>query len=68
MNINFYKNNIYIIKGESGSGKTSLLNILSKLIDDYTGEILINGIELKCYSEEQLRNRVSYITQENYIF
>lgn len=68
MNINFYKNNIYIIKGESGSGKTSLLNILSKLIDDYTGEILINGIELKCYSEEQLRNRVSYTTQENYIF
>ncbi|WP_435924855.1 ABC transporter transmembrane domain-containing protein [Paenibacillus sp. DYY-L-2] len=68
MNINFYKNNIYLIKGASGSGKTSLLNILSKLIDDYTGEILINGMELKCYSEENLRNKVSYVTQDHYIF
>ncbi|MNW53292.1 Toxin RTX-I translocation ATP-binding protein [compost metagenome] len=67
-NINFYKNNIYLIKGASGSGKTSLLNILSKLIDDYTGEILINGIELKCYSEENLRNKVSYVTQDHYMF
>ncbi|WP_182540015.1 ABC transporter ATP-binding protein [Fontibacillus panacisegetis] len=67
-NINFYKNNIYLIKGASGSGKTSLLNILSKLIDEYTGEILINGIELKCYSEENLRNKVSYVTQDHYMF
>lgn len=68
LNINFHKNNIYLIKGASGSGKTSLLNILSKLIDDYTGEILINGIELKCYGEENLRNKVSYVTQDHYIF
>lgn len=68
MNINFYKNNIYLIKGSSGSGKTSLLNILSNLVDDYSGEILINGIELKCYSEENLRNKVSYVTQDHYVF
>ncbi|MCM3042553.1 ABC transporter ATP-binding protein/permease [Paenibacillus motobuensis] len=68
LNINFYKNNIYLIKGASGSGKTSLLNLLSKLFDDYSGEILINDIELKCYSEENLRNKVSYVTQENYMF
>ncbi|WMT41970.1 ABC transporter ATP-binding protein [Paenibacillus sp. D2_2] len=68
LNINFYKNNIYLIKGASGSGKTSLLNLLSKLFDDYSGEILMNGIELKGYSEENLRNKVSYVTQENYMF
>lgn len=68
MNINFSKNSIYLIKGESGSGKTSLLNIISKLIDDYTGEILINDTELRYYSEEKLRNKVSYVTQDHYIF
>ncbi|WP_334076744.1 ABC transporter ATP-binding protein [Paenibacillus sanfengchensis] len=68
LNINFYKNNIYLIKGASGSGKTSLLNILSKLIDDYAGEIIINGIDFKNYSEENLRDKVSYVTQEHYMF
>lgn len=68
LNINFHENNIYLIKGASGSGKTSLLNLLSKLFDDYSGEILINGIDLKGYSEENLRNKVSYVTQENYMF
>lgn len=68
VNINFYKNNIYLIKGESGSGKTSLLNILAKLIDDYMGEVLINGIEIQSYNEKILRNKISYVTQDHYMF
>lgn len=68
ININFSKNNIYVIKGESGSGKTTLLNILSRFIDDYSGEILINNIELKNIDKEYFRNKISYITQENYLF
>ncbi|MGL5713567.1 MAG: ABC transporter ATP-binding protein [Paraclostridium sp.] len=68
VNIKFIKNNIYIIKGESGSGKTTLLNILSSFIDNYSGKILLNNIELKDINKDYLRNKISYVTQDNYLF
>ncbi|GAA0106757.1 hypothetical protein UT300013_33820 [Paraclostridium sordellii] len=68
INIEFCKGNIYVIKGESGSGKTTLLNILSKFIDDYKGDVLLNKLELRGLDEESLRSRISYITQDNYLF
>lgn len=48
-NINFEirKNDIVVFIGENGSGKTTLIKILLGIYDDYEGEILINGIELK---------------------
>lgn len=64
----FKKNNIYIIKGESGSGKTTLLNILCKFIDTYSGEILIDDIPLEKIDTQFLRNKVSYITQDNFLY
>lgn len=67
-NLKFSKNNIYIIKGESGSGKTTLLNILSSFLENYTGEILLNNTELKHIDTKFIRNKISYITQENYLF
>ncbi|MEG1311979.1 MAG: ABC transporter ATP-binding protein [Peptostreptococcaceae bacterium] len=68
INLEFSQNNIYIIKGESGSGKTTLLNILSNFIDNYSGEILLNNIDLKDADKVYLRNKISYITQDNYLF
>lgn len=67
-NIEFYESNIYIIKGESGSGKTTLLNILINFLDDYTGKILLNNKELRSVNKESLRNSISYITQDIYLF
>ncbi|GAA0703158.1 ABC transporter ATP-binding protein [Paraclostridium ghonii] len=67
-NLKFSKNNIYVIKGESGSGKTTLLNILSNFLENYTGEILLNNTELKHIDTKFIRNKISYITQENYLF
>ncbi|HGM1125541.1 TPA: ATP-binding cassette domain-containing protein, partial [Clostridioides difficile] len=62
------KNNIYLLKGISGSGKTTLLNIISNFIDTYTGEVLINEIPIINIDKKFLRNRVNYITQDNFLF
>ena len=47
---------IYGIVGESGLGKTTLLNIISSLDNDYEGKIIINGVNLKELKENDLRN------------
>ena len=61
---------LFIIKGRSGEGKTTLLNILSLLEDEYQGEIYFNGKEYK-----NIKNKVSfrfnnfaYIFQHFYLF
>lgn len=52
------------ISGSSGSGKTTLLNILGKLDDDYQGEILIDGKDIKKISKTMyLRNSIGYLFQ-----
>lgn len=67
-NLKFNSNNIYIIRGESGSGKSTLLNILGKFIDNYTGDVFLNDISLKNIDKQMCRDKISYITQENYLF
>lgn len=68
INVEFKKNNIYILKGRSGSGKTTLLNIVSDFIETYTGEILIDDVSIMNIDKKFLRNKINYITQDNFIF
>lgn len=56
------------IKGSNGSGKTTLAKILLKLIDGYSGEILINGIELRQISEQFYRNQCAAVSQRTFLF
>ena len=54
--------------GDSGGGKSTILNLLLRFYDRDTGEILINGRDIKEYSFESLRNEVSLVSQRIYIF
>ncbi len=56
------------ISGNSGSGKTSLLNLLSRIDDPESGDILLGNVNLKNISEMDLRNNISYVTQKVHIF
>jgi len=54
--------------GKSGSGKTTIFNLISKLYNIEEGEILIDNQNINNYSESTIRGNISVITQEPYIF
>ncbi len=54
--------------GPSGSGKTSILRLLFKFYEDYTGDILINDLNLRDIDENSLRNRIGIIPQDIVMF
>lgn len=59
--------NIAII-GPTGSGKSSLIHLLLGLYDYESGSIKINGLELKDISKKHLRNNISVVLQEPFLF
>ena len=56
------------IIGSSGSGKTTIVNLLLRHIDPTDGEILINGIDIKEYDIESLRDMFAYTPQKSLLF
>lgn len=56
------------IIGSSGSGKTTIANLLLRHIDVTSGYILINGIDIKEYDIESLRDIFSYTPQKSLLF
>ena len=56
------------IIGGTGSAKTSLVNLISRLYDVTEGEILVGGRNVKEYDMEALRNQVSVVLQKNVLF
>ena len=58
------KGDILAIVGENGSGKTTLIKLLNGLYDDYKGNILINGIEIKTINKDSLRLSLATLFQD----
>ncbi len=56
------------IVGRSGAGKTTLVNLISRMYDVQEGSIRIDGIDVKDLSFEQLRKNVAMVSQDTYIF
>lgn len=56
------------IVGPSGAGKSTIFSLLMKFYQDYSGEITIGNRNLSELSEEQIRNMISYIPQDNTLF
>lgn len=56
------------IVGKSGSGKTSLVNLLTRLDDYDKGSIKIDGIELRDYKKKHIRDQIGVVLQDAYIF
>jgi ATP-binding cassette, subfamily B, bacterial len=54
--------------GSTGSGKTSLVNLLPRFHDYTDGQILLDGVELKNYSREYLRRQIGIVEQEPFLF
>ena len=60
--------NTLAIMGATGSGKTSIVNLLSRFYECSEGAVLIDGIDVKDYKLKELRRRVGYVMQETFLF
>ena len=56
------------IIGSTGSGKTTLVNLIPRFYDVTNGEVLVDGINVKNYKEEVLHNIIGYVPQKAVLF
>ena len=54
--------------GSTGSGKTTIINILNRFYEIQEGRILVDGIDIKKYKLESLRSRVAIVLQDVFLF
>ena len=56
------------ILGNVGSGKTTLLDLISRIYDPDAGQITFDNYDIKNYKTEDIRSRISYVPQNNFLF
>ena len=54
--------------GSTGSGKSTLINLIPRFYDATEGEILVDGVNVKEYTQEFLHNKIGYVSQRAVIF
>jgi ATP-binding cassette, subfamily B, multidrug efflux pump len=54
--------------GSTGSGKSTLLNLIPRYFDATEGEVLVDGVNVKHYTQESLRKRIGYVSQKAVLF
>jgi ATP-binding cassette subfamily B protein len=56
------------ITGRTGSGKTMIVNLIARVLEPSSGQILIDGIDIKHYPVEVMRRFIGIVPQEPYLF
>lgn len=69
-NINFtaHKGETIAIIGSTGSGKSTLVNLIPRFYDVTEGEILVDGLNVKDYTQETLHDKIGYVSQKAVLF
>lgn len=69
-NISFKANKGEIVAfiGSTGSGKSTLINLVPRFYDATEGKVLIDGVDVKDYKQEFLHNKLGYVSQKAVIF
>lgn len=68
INLKLHKGEKIALVGDSGGGKSSLVNMLLRFYDTSSGEVLINNQNIKTFTQNSLRGEISYVSQRVYIF
>lgn len=63
-----HKGETAAILGSTGSGKTTLVALIARYYDVCSGEILINGVNVKEYTLDSLRKKIGYVLQKSELF
>ena len=66
--VKFEPNKKIAVVGASGQGKSTLFNLITRVFDINEGEILLDNINIKDLTEEELRKHISIIRQEPFVF
>lgn len=68
INLDIHSGETIGIIGGTGSAKSSLVNLISRLYDVTAGELLVGGLDVRKYDMEALRNQVAVVLQKNVLF
>ena len=68
INLKVEKGETIAFIGSTGSGKSTLINLIPRFYDVTDGEILVDGINVKEYKTETLNNKIGYVSQKAILF
>ncbi len=68
INLTVNKGKIVALVGPSGGGKSTLVNLIPRFYDPSSGNITIDGVDLKDLSIKELREKIGFVTQETLLF
>lgn len=68
INLEISKGETIALVGNSGGGKTTIVNLLPRFYDVVSGNILIDDIDIRDYTLESLRGNISVVFQDNFLF
>lgn len=68
LNLSVKKGETLAIVGNSGGGKSTLVNLIPRFYDVNSGAILVDGIDIRDYSMKSLRENISMVFQDNFLF
>ena len=67
-NMTIEEGNLVVLIGSSGCGKTTLLKMINRLIESTSGQILVNGKDIKSIDPIKLRRSIGYVIQQTGLF
>ena len=68
INLNIFKNETVAIVGNSGGGKSTIVNLLPRFYDIKSGSIKFDGTDIREYSIKSLRRNISIVFQDNFLY
>jgi subfamily B ATP-binding cassette protein MsbA len=68
INLRIKKGQTIALVGSSGAGKSTLADLIPRFIDASSGEVLIDGVNIKEYTLHSIRNQMGIVTQEAILF
>ena len=63
-----HKGDTVALIGSTGCGKSTVINLIPRFYDVTEGEVLVDGVNVKEYTQEALRNRIGYVSQKAILF
>lgn len=68
VNLRVQKNETIALVGNSGGGKSTIVNLIPRFYDVKSGSIEFDGVDIRNFTLESLRNNISFVFQDNYLF